>query len=70
MFLRVFNDMKQIENYNEPFLSGLREYDDGKDLADYDFSKDDFTSPYDDANKRKLAYRHRAIAEKYSKVLI
>lgn len=60
---------EQIENYNEPFLSVLREYDDGKDLADYDFCNDGFTSPYDDANKRKFAYRHRAITEKYSKGL-
>lgn len=60
---------EQIESYNEPFLSALEEYDDGKDLKDYDFDNDGFTQPYDDANKRKLAYRHRAITEKYKKGL-
>jgi hypothetical protein len=59
----------QIENYNEPFLNALSEYDDGKDLTSYDFEADSFSSPYDDLNKRKLAYRHRAIREKYAKVL-
>jgi hypothetical protein len=46
----------------------LSEYDDGKDLTSYDFEADCFSSPYDDLNKRKLAYRHRAIGEKYAKV--
>ncbi|GJN14192.1 hypothetical protein PR202_gb00983 [Eleusine coracana subsp. coracana] len=59
---------EQIENYNEPFLNALREYDDGKDLHSYDFEADCFSSPYDDVSKRKLAYRHRAISEKYAKV--
>ncbi|CAL9196497.1 unnamed protein product [Musa hybrid cultivar] len=58
-----------IENYNEPYLDALSEYDDGRDLSNYDFSNDGFSSPYDDANKRKLAYRHRSIAEKYSQGL-
>jgi len=70
MLLALFDVEGQIENYNEPFLSAVKEYDDGKDLADYDFNNDGFTCPYDDANKKKLAYRHRAITEKYSKVLI
>lgn len=60
----------QIENYNEPFLDSLREYDDVRDLSDYDFSKDDYGPPYDDPNKRKLAYRHRMIGQKYEQVLI
>lgn len=59
----------QIENYNEPFLNSLTEYDDGRDLSIYDFENDGFTSPFDDSNERKLAYRHRSIAEKYAKVL-
>lgn len=60
---------EQIENYNEPFLSSLIKYDDGKELSDYDFNNDGFSHPYDDANKRKLAYRHRMIREKYAKGL-
>ena len=58
----------QIENYNEPYLNALSEYDDGRDLTSYDFEADCFSSPYDDVNKKKLAYRHRAIGEKYAKV--
>ncbi|WOL13230.1 hypothetical protein Cni_G21999 [Canna indica] len=60
---------EQIENYNEPFLDALSEYDDGRDLSNYDFKNDGLSSPYDDPNKRKLAYRHRIIAEKYSQGL-
>ncbi|TVU19092.1 hypothetical protein EJB05_35225 [Eragrostis curvula] len=60
---------EQIENYNQPFLNALSEYDDGKDLTAYDFEADCFSSPYDDVSKRKLAYRHRAIGEKYAKKL-
>lgn len=56
---------EQIENYNKPFLDTLAEYDDGRDLSDYDFNQDELGSPHDDANKRKLAYRHRVIAQKY-----
>lgn len=59
----------QIEDYNEPFLDALSEYDDGRDLSKYNFN-DGFGFPYDDWNKRKLAYRHRSIAEKYSQVLL
>ena len=65
--LVVFTLM-QIENYNEPYLNALSEYDDGRDLTSYDFEADCFSSPYDDVNKKKLAYRHRAIGEKYAKV--
>ncbi|XP_042388652.1 eyes absent homolog isoform X3 [Zingiber officinale] len=60
---------KEIEKNNEPFLDSLIEYDDGRDLSDYDFKNDGFSFPYDDSNKRKLAYRHRLIAEKYSQGL-
>lgn len=60
---------EEVENYNEPYLSALSEYDDGKDLTKYDFEADCFSSPYDDVNKRKLAYRHRAIRDKYAKGL-
>ncbi|WCJ20656.1 hypothetical protein M5689_002875 [Euphorbia peplus] len=56
---------EHIENYNMPFLDALSRYDDGRDLADYDFNQDGFKSPHDDENKRKLAYRHRVIADKY-----
>lgn len=61
---------EQIENYNKPFLDALIRYDDGKDLSGHDFVSDGFGPPYDDDNKRKLAYRHRDIAQKYEKVLI
>ncbi|KAG0503040.1 hypothetical protein HPP92_003112 [Vanilla planifolia] len=60
---------EQIEDYNEPFLSALIDYDDGKDLSDYDFSGDGLSFPDDDCNKKKLAYRHRTIANKYTKGL-
>ncbi|XP_024026518.1 eyes absent homolog 4 [Morus notabilis] len=56
---------EEIENYNKPFLSSLSQYDDGQDLSSYDFKQDGFGPPYDDVNKRKLAYRHRVIADKY-----
>lgn len=58
----------QIESYNKPFLDVLSKYDDGKDLSDYDFNQDELGPPLDDANKRKLAYRHRIIAKKYLQV--
>lgn len=60
---------EQVENYNEPFLEALSEFDDGRDLSDYNFSKDSLEPPYDDLNKRKLAYRHRFIAQKYAQGL-
>ncbi|GMY29784.1 eyes absent homolog [Fagus crenata] len=60
---------EQIENYNKPFLDALSQYDDGKDLSDYDFDQDGFGPSSDDGNKRKLAYRHRVIAQKYEKGL-
>ncbi|TXG54322.1 hypothetical protein EZV62_019578 [Acer yangbiense] len=60
---------EQIENYNKPFLDALNQYDDGRELSDYDFNQDEFSPPYDDLNLKKLAYRHRAIANKYKKGL-
>ncbi|XP_043715281.1 eyes absent homolog [Telopea speciosissima] len=60
---------EQIEEYNKPFLDALSEYDDGRDLSDYDFANDKLCPPYDDLNRRKLAYRHRLIADKYTQGL-
>lgn len=60
----------QVENCNMPYLDVLKQYDDGKDLAEYDFNKDGFGPPSDDLNKKRLAYRHRAVAQKYKKVLL
>ncbi|CAN8287474.1 unnamed protein product [Cochlearia groenlandica] len=70
--LKICDDFffyEQIEDCNEPFIDSLRQYDDGKDLSRYDFQKDEFTTPSDDLNKRKLAYRHRDVACKYEKGL-
>ncbi|XP_043695581.1 eyes absent homolog isoform X2 [Telopea speciosissima] len=70
--LRVCDDYffyEEIEDYNKPFLDALSEYDDGRDLSDYDFAKDEFSPPNDDPNRRKLAYRHRFIADKYTQGL-
>ncbi|CAA6669689.1 unnamed protein product [Spirodela intermedia] len=70
--LQVCDDMffyEQVENYNEPFITALRDYDDLQDLSDYDFKSDGFTAPFDDDNKRKLAYRFRTIAQKYEQGL-
>ena len=59
----------QLEDYNKPFLDSVSQYDDGRDLSDYDFNQDGFGPPHDDdANRRKLAYRHRVIAQKYIRV--
>ncbi|XP_057978537.1 eyes absent homolog isoform X2 [Malania oleifera] len=60
---------EQIENYNRPSLDAFVEYDDGMDLSDYDFNQDGFSTLSDDSDKRKLAYRHRAIAYKYKQGL-
>ncbi|KAJ3690942.1 hypothetical protein LUZ61_020106 [Rhynchospora tenuis] len=60
---------EEIENFNEPYLDALSSYDDGKDLLNYDFENDTLSSPNDITNKRRLAYRHRAIADKYKKGL-
>ncbi|KAK6151745.1 hypothetical protein DH2020_014380 [Rehmannia glutinosa] len=63
------NHILQIENFNQPYLDVLNQYDDGLDLSDYNFSQDGFGLPLDALNKRKLAYRHRVIAQKYRKGL-
>ncbi|OMO77259.1 eyes absent protein [Corchorus capsularis] len=60
---------EQIENCNKPFIESMTKYDDGRDLSDYDFKQDGFSPPHDDLNKRKLAYRHRVIANKYKQGL-
>ncbi|KAL3499868.1 hypothetical protein ACH5RR_038961 [Cinchona calisaya] len=60
---------EQIENCNKPYLDVTREYDDGRNLSEYDFNQDGFGHPSDDVNKRKLSYRHRVIAHKYKKGL-
>ncbi|KAJ0111585.1 hypothetical protein Patl1_03472 [Pistacia atlantica] len=60
---------EQIENYNKPFLDALKEYDDGMDLSGYDFNRDGFSPPHDDPSLKKLAYRHRAIGNKYKQGL-
>ncbi|XP_052171292.1 eyes absent homolog isoform X2 [Diospyros lotus] len=60
---------EQIENCNAPFLDAFSQYDDGQDLSNYNFSEDGFSPPRDDINKRKLAYRHRMIAQQYKKGL-
>ncbi|CAB4309680.1 unnamed protein product [Prunus armeniaca] len=60
---------EQIENYNKSSLDALSQYDDGRNLSDYDFNQDGFGPPYDDSNNRKLAYRHRFIAHRYKQGL-
>uniref|UniRef100_M1BH93 protein-tyrosine-phosphatase n=1 Tax=Solanum tuberosum TaxID=4113 RepID=M1BH93_SOLTU len=60
---------EQVENCNMPYLDVLKQYDDGRDLTEYDFNKDGFGPPSDDLNKKRLAYRHRAVAHKYKKGL-
>lgn len=65
----LFSSAMQIENFNKPNIDALRQYDDGRDLSDYDFNQDGFRFPIDDENKRKLAYRHRVIAHKYKQVM-
>lgn len=58
----------QVENYNSPSLDALSEFDDGRDLKDYDFANDNLGAPSDVINKRKLAYRYRVVSEKYQQV--
>ena len=59
-----------MENYNQPCLDALSLYDDGRDLSDYNFNRDGFKHMHDDADRRKLAYRQRVIAQKYAQVVI
>lgn len=60
---------EQVEHYNQPFIDYLIQYDDGRDLSDYDFDKDGLGAPDDDINKRKLAFRHRIIGQKFKQGL-
>eukprot|EP00252_Welwitschia_mirabilis_P012449 TRINITY_DN2751_c0_g1_i1.p1 TRINITY_DN2751_c0_g1~~TRINITY_DN2751_c0_g1_i1.p1 ORF type:complete len:335 (-),score=63.84 TRINITY_DN2751_c0_g1_i1:75-1079(-) len=60
---------EQVENFNEPHLETWREYDDGSDLTNYDFGEDGLAQPFDDANRKKLAYRFRSIGNKYAQGL-
>ncbi|KAK4486960.1 hypothetical protein RD792_006275 [Penstemon davidsonii] len=60
---------EQIDSSNQPYLDALNQFDDGIDLSDYNFSADGFSPKIDAHNQRKLAYRHRVIAEKYRKGL-
>jgi hypothetical protein len=39
-----------------------------KQVTKYDLEADYFSYPYDDVNKRKLAYSHLGIGNKYAKV--
>lgn len=58
----------QVENFNEPSLLSLQDFDDAADLRHYNFDADNLTVPVDAANKKKLAYRHRFVGELYEKV--
>ncbi|KAH9607065.1 hypothetical protein KSS87_004994 [Heliosperma pusillum] len=60
---------EQIENYNQPAIKALDQYDDGADLSNYDFGQDGLGPLVDDLNKRKLLYRHRVIDNKYKQGL-
>jgi eyes absent family protein 1 len=55
----------QIENYNEPYLNAFSEIMMGETWT-HDFEANCFSSPYDDADKKKLPYRHHAIGDKYA----
>ncbi len=57
-----------MEDWNEPNLMALQDYDDGIDLSSYDFDHDNLGLIPDATNKRKLAYRHRFVGHLYSKV--
>jgi EYA(Eyes Absent) family protein len=58
-----------VEDWNEPNLMALQDYDDGIDLSSYDFDHDNLGLIPDATNKRKLAYRHRFVGHLYSKGL-
>jgi len=60
--------LSQVEDYNEPCLLSLQNFDDAADLSHYNFDSDNLSTPVDAANKKKLAYRHRIVGELYSKV--
>ncbi|KAK9716223.1 hypothetical protein RND81_06G219300 [Saponaria officinalis] len=61
---------EQIEDYNQPAVKALSQYDDDADLSNYDFNQDGIGPPKDDLSKRKLAYRHRVIDNKYKQGLL
>ncbi|CAM6064517.1 unnamed protein product, partial [Sphagnum tenellum] len=72
LILEVCDDYffyKQVEDWNEPNLMALQDYDDGIDLKSYDFDHDNLGLIPDATNKRKLAYRHRFVRHLYSKGL-
>ncbi|KAJ7548477.1 hypothetical protein O6H91_07G013800 [Diphasiastrum complanatum] len=60
---------EQVEDYNEPNIAALSQYDDGANLADYNFNADEIRPPFTDSERRKLAYRHRWIKNIYSQGL-
>ena len=60
--------INQVDNFNEPSLLSLQDFDDRADLSNYNFDGDNLTVPVDSANKKKLAYRHRVVGELYEKV--
>ncbi|KAI5655029.1 hypothetical protein M9H77_32216 [Catharanthus roseus] len=66
---KIISEESLIENFNQPYLDVMSQYDDGLDLSNYDFNQDGFGAEFDDVNKRKLAYMHRDIAHKYKKVI-
>ncbi|KAJ1257581.1 hypothetical protein BS78_10G007200 [Paspalum vaginatum] len=59
----------EMIRYNEPYLNALSEFDDGRDLASFDFEADCFASFYGGVDKRRRVYRLRTIGEKYAKGL-
>lgn len=63
---------QQVEDFNKPTLEAWRMYDDGRDLSSYNFDSDGLivisdglSETEDEANNRKLAYRHRWISNLY-----
>lgn len=77
--LRLCDDYffyEQIEDHNKPHIDALSKCDDGQDLSDYNFDRDEFKVPYQEGNERKMvytekdiAYRHRIIAQRYKQGL-
>ncbi|WVZ82929.1 hypothetical protein U9M48_030132 [Paspalum notatum var. saurae] len=59
----------EMIRYNEPYLNALSEFDDGRDLASFDFEADCFASFHGAVDKRRRVYRLHAIGEKYVKGL-
>ncbi|CAI9095411.1 OLC1v1031362C1 [Oldenlandia corymbosa var. corymbosa] len=73
LILQICDDhffYEQVDFCNEPYLDATADYDNGRDLSNYDFNHDGFgNTPDEEINKIKLAYRHRVIAERYNKGL-